>query len=335
MELGYGASFAVNNDFGSVSRWCGGLDGPLLRLSHVAGLFASSFRSRSQILAMTFVFAAGVGTIILPIALGAAVLSRVLFQYHFGIFSAVGVAMVGLGIATLAGWKMMLPMPSGRGGGTGIGSVYGLGVFSGAASACCAPVLAGVAALSGAASSLPAATAVGVAYVFGMVAPLCALALVWDRKDWGANRLLSSTTVPIGPGTRWRLPLGTLLSGALMITMGVITIVLAVQGPGMAPDGWQVGLAAALGHWAAVIQEYLSFVPGWVSTVAVFAALGLLLWKAVRSRTSSSSPTTDAVEADSCASCSTDQPTLEASPEALASTRSTERSSRTHAEESD
>ena len=76
----------------------------------------------------------------------------------------------------------MLPMPSGRGGGTSIGSVYGLGVFSGAASECCAPVLADVAALSGAASSFPAAAAVGVAYVFGMVAPLCALASVWDRK---------------------------------------------------------------------------------------------------------------------------------------------------------
>ncbi|TFD79183.1 cytochrome c biogenesis CcdA family protein [Cryobacterium fucosi] len=297
--------------------------------------FASSFRSRTQILAMTLVFAAGVGTIILPIALGAAVLSRVLFQYHFGIFSVVGLAMVGLGIATLVGWKMMLPMPSGRGGGSGIGSVYGLGVFSGAASACCAPVLAGVAALSGAASSVPAAVAVGVAYVFGMVAPLCVLALVWDRKNWGASRLLSSTTVPIGPGARWRLPLGTLLSGGLMIAMGVITVVLAVQGPGMSPDGWQVGLAAALGHWAAVIQQFLSFVPGWISTLAVFAALGVLVWKAVGSRRRSGSQTSDAAETESCASCTTEHTKLETSPEALASTRSTKESSTMQAEESE
>jgi len=56
-----------------------------------------------------------------------------------------------------------------------VAGVYVLGVISGAASACCAPVLAGVAVVSGAAASFPAALAVGVAYVFGMVAPLSAL----------------------------------------------------------------------------------------------------------------------------------------------------------------
>ncbi|TFC96776.1 MULTISPECIES: cytochrome c biogenesis protein CcdA [Cryobacterium] len=265
--------------------------------------FASSFRSRSQILGMTLVFAAGVGTIILPIAVGAAILSRILFQYHFGIFSVVGLAMVAVGVATLAGSKMMLPMPSGRGGGTGIGSVYGLGVFSGAASACCAPVLAGVAALSGAASSFPAAAAVGVAYVFGMVAPLCALALVWDRRDWGASHLFSATTIQIGPGARWRLPLGTVLSGGLMMAMGVITVILAVRGPGMAPDGWQVELAAALGHWAATIQQFLSFIPGWISTLAVFTTLGALVWMALRSRRNTAGQATTAITAGPCDSC--------------------------------
>ncbi|MCO4254480.1 cytochrome c biogenesis CcdA family protein [Pseudarthrobacter cellobiosi] len=266
--------------------------------------FASSFRRRSRILAMTLVFAAGVGTIILPIALGAAAISRVLFGYHIWIFSIVGLAMVAVGAATLGGWKMMLPMPSGRGGGTGIGSVYGLGVFSGAASACCAPVLAGVAALSGAASSFPAALAVGVAYVFGMVAPLCALALVWDKKDWGASRLLSARTVPLWPGAARRVPLVTLLSGALMIGMGLITVIIAVQGPAMAPDGWQVEVTAALGHAATVIQDFLAFVPGWISATAVFAVLGVLLWKAVRRRKPASARSEgDAAPAESCAAC--------------------------------
>lgn len=269
--------------------------------------FASSFRRRSRILAMTLVFAAGVGTIILPIALGAAAISRVLFGYHIWIFSAVGLVMVAVGVATLAGWKMMLPMPSGRGGGTGIGSVYGLGVFSGAASACCAPVLAGVAALSGAASSFPAALAVGVAYVFGMVAPLCALALVWDKKDWGASRLLSARTVPLWPGAARRVPLVTLLSGGLMIVMGLITVVIAVQGPGMAPDGWQVEVTAALNHAATSIQDFLSFVPGWISTIAVFAVLAVLLWKAARRRKAAGERSESGVApAESCAACPPD-----------------------------
>lgn len=265
--------------------------------------FASSFRRRSQILGMTLVFAAGVGTIILPIGLGAAVISRALIEYHLWIFSIVGLAMVAVGVATLVGWKMMLPMPSGRGGGKGIGSVYGLGVFSGAASACCAPVLAGVAVLSGAMSSFPAAVAVGVAYVFGMVAPLCVLALVWDKKNWGASRLLSARTVPLWPGAKWRLPLVTLLSGGLMIAMGILTVVIAVQGPGMAPDGWQVEVSAALSHAAANIQQFLAFVPGWVSTIVVFAALAVLLWLAVRRRKFAPQQPSDATEGESCRAC--------------------------------
>lgn len=260
--------------------------------------FASSFRSRTQILGMTLVFSAGIATIILPIALGAALVSRILFQYHFGIFSVVGLLMVGVGVATLLGWKLMLPMPSGRGGGTGIGSVYSLGVFSGAASACCAPVLAGVAALSGAASSIPAAAVVGVAYVFGMVAPLTVLALVWDKKDWGSSRVMSAS-VPLWPGSGKRMPLVTLVSGGLMVAMGAITIALAVQGPGMAPDGWQVEVAAALGHSAALILQFLSFVPGWITSVAVFAALVLLIWLALASRARASRPSTESAPAAS------------------------------------
>lgn len=245
--------------------------------------FASSFRRRGQILGMTLVFAAGVGTIILPIALGAAIVSRALAQYHFWIFSTVGIAMVAAGIATLVGWKMMLPMPSGKGSGSGVGSVYGLGVFSGAASACCAPVIAGVAAMAGAASSLPTAALVGVAYVFGMVAPLCILALVWDKKNWSNSRLLTSRTVALWPGGR-RLALSSLLSGTLMLGMGIVTMIIAVRGIGMAPDGWQVRVTAWLGHAAVVIEDSIGFIPGWVSTIIVFAALGALVWKALRAR---------------------------------------------------
>ncbi|HEY3292137.1 MAG TPA: cytochrome c biogenesis protein CcdA [Candidatus Nanopelagicaceae bacterium] len=244
--------------------------------------FASTFRRRSYIVAMTLVFAAGVATIILPIALGAAIVSRALLDYHLWIFSIVGLVMFTVGIITLIGWKMMLPMPSRKGGHSGIGAVYGMGVFSGASSACCAPVLAGVVALSGAASSLTASVTVGLAYVFGMVAPLALLAIVWDRRDWGNSALLSARTVPIWPGAKKRIPWVTSVSGYLMIAMGLLTIVLALRGPGMAANGWQVEVTAALGHASAVIQRFLSFAPGWIYSLAIFSGLAFLVWKAVR-----------------------------------------------------
>lgn len=252
---------------------------------------------------MTLIFAAGVGTIILPIALGAAAVSQALIRFHVEIFTSVGLIMFTVGLATLLGWKMMLPMPSRKGGSSGIGSVYGLGVFSGASSACCAPVLAGVAALSGAASSLPSGLAVGTAYVFGMVAPLCLLAMIWDKRNWGESRLLSSRTIPFWPGSKFRIAWVTMLSGYLMIAMGIITIALAIRGPGMATAGWQVEVTAFLGHSAANIQRFLSFAPGWVYTVLVFGALVFLLWKAKSRKASSVIPQSDALSNESCSDC--------------------------------
>lgn len=254
--------------------------------------FASSFRQRSRLVLMTLVFAAGVGTVILPIALGASFLSRLLNEQHAIIFSIGGALMVLAGLAMLNGWKFMLPMPSMRtGAGSGMRSVYSLGAFSGAASACCAPVLAGVAAVSGAVASFPAALAVGVAYVFGMVAPLTVIALLWDRRDWGKTRLLASRTVTLRVGRlRRTVLLSTLLSAVLMILMGALTMVLALAGQGMATGDWQIRLTAALGHAAAQVEHALEFIPGWLSAAFVFGALAMVVVRALRSHGSDTDP---------------------------------------------
>ncbi|MGH2603867.1 MAG: cytochrome c biogenesis CcdA family protein, partial [Dehalococcoidia bacterium] len=222
--------------------------------------FASTFRRRTQIVGMTLIFAAGVATVILPIAFGATALSRLITGQHQIVFSVGGALMIVMGLAMLAGWKFMLPMPAMRGGGgRGLGSVYSLGAFSGAASACCAPVLAGIAAVSGAVSSFGTALAVGVAYVFGMVAPLAGLALVWDRRDWGNSGLLANRTVTMRfAGLRRTVSLSAALSGGLLVAMGVLTIVLALRGPAMGGD-WQLRISAWLGHASAVVQRNLSW----------------------------------------------------------------------------
>ncbi|MHA7156188.1 cytochrome c biogenesis CcdA family protein [Arthrobacter sp. TMN-50] len=245
--------------------------------------FATTFRRKTQILAMTLVFAAGVGTIILPIAFGAAALSRLLIDYHTPVFTVGGLAMMLMGGLILAGKKIMLPMfVRGGSGGSSIRSVYALGAFSGAASACCAPVLAGVAAVSGAASSFPAALAVGVAYVFGMVAPLCVMALVWDRHRIGERNFLTGRNLPLFPGTSYRVPVATFLSGMLMLAMGALTIALAARGPGMATDGWEVRFSAELTHFVSNVQDLLGFIPGWIPTLLIFSALLWLITVAVR-----------------------------------------------------
>ncbi len=248
--------------------------------------FATGFARRSGIAAATGVFAAGVATLIVPIGLGASALSAALPAHHLLIFTVGGALMLAGGAAVLAGWKPMLPMPSLRSpSGHGYAAAYGLGLFSGIASACCAPVLAGVVVLTGSTASFGAALAVSVTYVAGMVAPLAVLALVWEGRDWGSSRLLHGRRVRLGFGRLAReMPPGTAASGVVLLGMGIVTLVTAVTGPSMPSSGWQVSLAAWLQHVSSVAGRVLSWLPGW-AVLAVLAALAAaLVAQARRSR---------------------------------------------------
>lgn len=265
--------------------------------------FAATFRRRSRVLVMTLVFALGVGTVILPIGMGATALSRLISGQHFTVFAIMGLLMTAGGVAMLLGWKPPIPMPAMRGGGgPGTGGVYLLGVFSGAASACCAPVLTGVATVSGAVASFPAALTVGVAYVFGMVAPLCALALLWDRRDWGTSRLFTAAARPVRIG-RLRVSLSAVISGAVLAVLGVLTIVIAFTGPNMGTDGWQAQMTAWLGHAAAVVRHALAWLPGWAGVALVFLALLGVLWVGLRNRAGEPDTPTEGSTPDTGDSC--------------------------------
>jgi cytochrome c-type biogenesis protein len=247
--------------------------------------FASAFQNRRRLVAMTFLFAAGVATVVMPIALGAAFLQRVLLEEHRVIYTIVAVALLALAAFTLAGGKLHLPMPGRRvGGKAGPGSVYTLGVFSGMASSCCAPVLAGVIALSGLASSFAVSAGLAAAYVFGMVAPLFVLSLLSERFDWRSSRLLRPRTVTWRLGPLRRTITGTALaSGALLTAMGLGTLYLGLLGDPMpAPTGWQSSVSSELQHYGSVATKALNWIPGWVAAVLLIALVGLLARRAFR-----------------------------------------------------
>lgn len=106
-----------------------------------------------------------------------------------------------------------------------------------------------------------------------MVAPLAALGAVWDRRDW-AGRVLHARTVTLSVGGRgWRLALGSLLAGVVLLGMGALTVVIAFSGQAMGTSGWRERTAADLGHWAAVVTKDLSWVPGWAVTLILVAAV--------------------------------------------------------------
>jgi cytochrome c-type biogenesis protein len=241
--------------------------------------FAGAFRNRGVMAAMTFLFAAGVATIVLPIAMGAAFVRRLITTQHTPIYVTGGVVMVGMAAYLLAGGKLHLPTPGRRAGGRGGPlSVYSLGVFSGVATACCAPVLAGVIALSGVASSFGLALGLGLAYVFGMVAPLFAISLAWEWRDWRSSRLFRprSFTYRVGQFQR-RITIGDLASAVLLAVMGVAMIGVGVARDGMEPtSGWQLRLSSRLQHYGHVLTDALTWLPGWLAA-GIIGALAVAL----------------------------------------------------------
>src|SRR5437660_8741588 len=80
--------------------------------------FASSFQNRRVLVAMTFLFAAGIATIVLPIALGASLLQQLFTAQHTLIYVTGGVLMLALAVYLLFGGQIHLPMPRRRVGGT-------------------------------------------------------------------------------------------------------------------------------------------------------------------------------------------------------------------------
>jgi cytochrome c biogenesis protein CcdA len=262
--------------------------------------FATGFSRRTGVAAATGAFAAGVATLIVPVGLGASAVSAALPAHHLLIFSAGGTLMLAGGAAVLAGWKPMLPMPSIRSpSGHGYGAAYGLGLFSGIASACCAPVLAGVVVLTGSTASFGAALAVSGTYVAGMVAPLAVLALVWEGRDWGSSRLLHGRRVRAGLGRLKReMPLGTLASGIVLTAMGVLTLITAMTGPSMSSSGWRETMTSWLQHASSVTAKALSWLPGWAVLLMLAALIAALAWVAARARRRHGEPAAGGAAAD-------------------------------------
>lgn len=247
--------------------------------------FSSAFQNRRVLLAMTFLFAAGVATVILPIAVGAAFVQRLFVSQHTLIYTGAGLLLLALAAYTLLGGRLHLPMPGRRASGrTGPLSVYSLGMFSGVASSCCAPVLAGVIALSGVAGSFGAAVGLGSAYVFGMVAPLFVISLLWERFDWRATRLFRPRSLTWRLGPLRRTVSGTAVaSGLLLAVMGVATLWIGLFSDSMpSGTGWQADLSSRLQHYGAKLNDALSFVPSWVAAIVVLTVLVVLARRALR-----------------------------------------------------
>lgn len=192
---------------------------------------AKSFDTITGRLGMTALFGAGIATVLLPIAMGAWEVSTFLSANHALLFVIGGFFMIVLGLLTLWGLPIF---PMRTAGGPNLQrkdapSVFALGAFSGVASSCCAPVLAGVLVLTVLSGSWLSALLVGLAYVSGMVFPLLVASTLWDRRARQAPGFLRGRMVSFRV-FRWDVDIHSskLVAGTLFILMGIVTVGLGV-----------------------------------------------------------------------------------------------------------
>jgi hypothetical protein len=214
--------------------------------------------------------------------LGASALRRAIFGHNAEIYLVGAAFLVGLGVYTLSGGRLRIPQPGWSTSRSGPLGVYTLGVFSGVATSCCAPVLVGVVALSGAASSFVTSLVLGLAYVFGMVAPLFAAALFWDRYGERFTALSRPRTVTYRIGRITRSVSGTALaSGTMLIIMGVAMAWIAVHPDAMGTKGWQGALTARIEHYGHAATDALRWLPGWLAIVMLAVVVFALARRAM------------------------------------------------------
>jgi cytochrome c biogenesis protein CcdA len=242
---------------------------------------------RWRLLPLTFAFAAGLAVIMVPITLGMSLVAGTIARYHAPLYYAGGALMLLLAAYSLTGHMWSLPgflrAPDTRAGDSG--SFFALGVFSGIASSCCAPVLAGVMTLSALSGSAVGGVLLGLAFVLGMTFPLFVMALAWDRL-----RLAERSWIRARP-VRLRLAGRTVVTSTVNVVvaaafavMGGVVIYLAGTAQMTSGPGFQAAIGRWLGERFTEVQEWLSPVPEPVLGLLVLAIAGVFVWATLTDR---------------------------------------------------
>ena len=227
-------------------------------------LAAAVKNRRWRLLPLTFVFAAGLALVLVPITLGVSLVAGAIAKYHTILYWAGGLLMIALGALALSGrmWSLPSALRAPDTSRADTGTFFSLGVFSGIASSCCAPVLAGVMALSALSASPPGGLVLGLAYVFGMVLPLFVMALLWDKLPKGGQSKLRAKPVRLSlAGRTLRTNTVNLAVAIGFAVMGVLIIgqanstTMTGDSPLVGVGDWLTDVFTNLLAWTAPVPE--------------------------------------------------------------------------------
>ncbi len=242
---------------------------------------------RWRLLPLTFVFAAGLALVLVPITLGMSLIASTIANYHAPLYYAGGALMLALAGLSLSGRMVSLPSflraPDTTRGDSA--SFFALGVFSGIASSCCAPVLVGVMTLSALSGSAVGGATLGLAYTFGMVFPLFVMALLWDRFRLGERRFLQARPIRLRvAGKVLATNTVNLAVAVAFAVMGGFVIYLANTGQMTGGPGFQVSIGKGLSEVFVRIEKWTDPVPEPVLGLAVLGLAAVFVVATLRDR---------------------------------------------------
>lgn len=243
--------------------------------------FAYAFQSRFELVWRTAVFFWGLVVTLVPLGMGLAAVSRLVYGYRGTLILVSGLIIIALGIIQIAGRGFSF-VPSRLGGtrGDSVISTFALGAVYGFAGFCSGPILGAVLTVAASSGSPVYGAGLLAVYAAGMAAPLFGIALLWDRFDLGHRRWLR--------GREIRLPGGVavhstnLVSGVMFILLG--TLFIAFEGTsaleGFYAANGATDLAFAAERWVNGLAESVPLALMLAAAAVLLAAV--VLYKALR-----------------------------------------------------
>lgn len=248
----------------------------------------SVFREKYKVLLMTGVFFLGILTVFLPIGLGFSALAQFFKDYHNTIFIFGGLFLAALGFMLLTknGFSLPFSVHPQLKKHNAI-SVYTLGIFSGIATTCCAPVLAGVLALAVLPGSIFWGGLYTLMYVLGMVAPLFFIAVFMDKST--ITKRLMGARKPVTYrllGKEISITVAELVSGLTFLIMGLVTVYYAFMGNTAVHSDYQITINIYFSKLQEAVTKLIAPIAGFAWAVLV-AMIVFTLWRAAKNLTAS------------------------------------------------
>ena len=160
-----------------------------------------------------------------------------------------------------------------------------LGILSGIATTCCAPVLAGVMALSVLPGSLIWGMIYALAYVLGMVSPLFVISLALDRSRLMERMMKAVKPIVFGLPAGNKRRTGGIFIGCRLYSHRATHAFVGCDEKVSTHSEFQVSINIALARFQQSMATIIAAVPGYIWGLAVIGLLALIVFVTYRQLT--------------------------------------------------